>query len=346
MIDINNRLTQWVIKKIKSEYPDDIALLVAVEGSSVNNDGHGEPFDYFIPSTQRGSELAQTFIIGGVGNDLYPRTWERTERTANLDDLATICLGNARILYARTKEDEARFERIRQKLFENLGDPVFTYKKALENLDAAMDMYRTMMFDERLWKVRCLAGYIQNYLHVAVSCLNGTYWKTWHFGVLPALTDLKEQPEQFSEYYKAILAASTVVELRSIAHLLIASTRRFIARYKPHSIDEVKKPDYTQLVDWYQELRTTWNRIYYFCETNDADAAFIDACTLQNELSIIAEEFNLNEMDLLGCFDIQNLAPLSNRAAEHEGYVVSIIEQQGIEIKRYKTLEDFLAVNN
>ena len=345
MIDINNPLTQWVINKIKSEYPDDIALLVAVEGSSVNNDGHGEPFDYFIPSTQRGNELAQTFIIGGVGNDLYPRTWERTERTADLDDLATICLGNARILYARTEEDEARFERIRQKLFENLGDPEFTYKKALENLDVAMDMYRTMMFDERLWKVRCLAGYIQYYLQVAVSCLNGTYWKAWHYGVLPALTDLEEQPDQFSDYYKAILAASTVGELRSIAHLLIASTRRFIARYKPHIIGEEKNPDYTQLVDWYQELRTTWNRIYYFCEINDADAAFVDACTLQNELSIIAEEFNLNEMDLLGCFDIQNLAPLSNRASEHEGYVVSIIEQQGIEIKRYKTLEDFLTAS-
>jgi len=38
--------------------------------------------------------LAQTFIIGGVGNDLYPRSWERMERTASLDDRATLCLGD------------------------------------------------------------------------------------------------------------------------------------------------------------------------------------------------------------------------------------------------------------
>ena len=70
MTNTKNKLTEWVINKIKSEYSDDVALLVAVEGSSVNGDGHGEPFDYFVPATERGNELAQTFIIGGVGNDL------------------------------------------------------------------------------------------------------------------------------------------------------------------------------------------------------------------------------------------------------------------------------------
>lgn len=106
----SKQLTEWVIHKIKTEYIDDIALLVAVEGASIGGDGHGEPFDYFIPSTPRGNELAQTFIIGSVGSDLYPRSWERTERTADLDDLTTPCLGNAKILYARSKEDVEHFE--------------------------------------------------------------------------------------------------------------------------------------------------------------------------------------------------------------------------------------------
>lgn len=78
------RLTDWVIRTIKTEYPDDVALLVAVEGASINGDGHGEPFDYFVPATERGNELAQTFIIGGVGNDLYPRSWERMERNEEI----------------------------------------------------------------------------------------------------------------------------------------------------------------------------------------------------------------------------------------------------------------------
>ena len=341
MTESTSKLTQWVINKIKTEYPDDVALLVAVEGASTNGDGHGEPFDYFVPATERGNELAQTFIIGGVGNDLYPRSWERMERTANLDDRATLCLGDAKILYARSKEDEERFETIRQKLFDNLADPAFTYKKALENLDVAMDLYRTMMFEERHWKVRCLAGYIHNYLKISVACLNGTYWKSWHWGVLAGMSEWKELPERFAEYYQAILSATTTGELKSLAHLLIASSRQFIARYKPER-DAKKTPNYKWLADWYQELRTTWNRLFYFCEANDSDAAFVDACNLQNELSIIAEEFGLDEMDLLGCFDVQSLEPLSKRAAELEQAIIKVVENQNIVIRKYDSLEAFL----
>jgi hypothetical protein len=251
-------------------------------------------------------------------------------------------LGNAKILYARSEEDEQRFESIRQKLFGNLSNPAFTYKKALENLDVAMDLYRTMMFEEQLYKVRCLVGYIHHYLTVSVGCLNGTYQQDYTLGVVREVSKWQHFPERFLEYYQAILSASTTGELKSIAHLLIASARQFITGYKPSTAGSSKKPNYKWLADWYQELRTTWNRIYYYCQTGDADSAFRDACNLQNEFSIICEEFSLSEMDLLGSFNTQELAPLSQRAAELENIIVSAIESQGITIKRYDTLEAFL----
>ena len=352
----DSRLMDWAINKVKTEYPDDIALLVATPGSSVNGDGHGEPFDYFVPATERGNELAQTFIIGGVGNDLYPRSWERCERTANLEDWATLCLGNGKILYSRSSEDEKRFEAFRQKLFANLNDPSFVYKSALVRLDGAMDMYRTMMFEDRLFKVRGLAGFIHYYLAMGVAYLNKTYVgdSGWHQGLIPMYSKWRELPVRFLEYYESIMAAETVGELRSIAHLLIASARQFIAERKP-KCTEAEAPDYQGLADWYQELRTTWNRIYYYCGINDSDAVFIDSCSLQNELSIISEEFDLlysfrveekfgfADMDLLGVFDAKNLEPLSKRASELEQAIVAAIENQNIKIRRYDTLDAFLA---
>jgi len=356
MANKQNPLTEWVINKIKTEYPDDIALLIAVEGASVNNDGHGEVFDYFVPATERGFELSQTFIINGVGNDLYPRSWERCERTANLEDWASQCLGRAKILYSRSQEDVDRFEAIRQTLFANLNDPAFVYKKALAQLERAMDMYRTMLFEERLYKVRGLAGFIHYYLAMGVAYLNKTYIgaANYHQGMLPAFTDWKHLPERFVEYYESILSAKTVGELRSIAHLLIASARRFIAGHKPQEAS-VKSTNYHDLADWYQELRTAWNRIYHHCESKNGDAAFIDACGLQNELSVINEEFDffnsfqveerfgLAEMDLLGVFDAQNLEPLAARATEIEKFIVATIEAHDITIQSYDTLEAFLA---
>jgi len=350
------QLTEWVINKIKTEYPDDVALLVAVEGVSVNGDGHGEAFDYFVPATERGYELAQTFIIGGVGNDLYPRSWERCEHTAELADWATLCLGKGKILYSRSREDEQRFEAIREKLFQNLANPAFVYESALKRLDSAMDMYRTMMFEDRLYKVRGLAGFIHYYLAMGVAYLNNSYIgdSSWHQGNMAMYAKWDKLPGRFLEYYESILAARTVGELRSICHLLIASARQFIAAHKPQR-PAPAAPDYQGLADWYQEMRTTWNRIYYYCGEGNADAVFVDACGLQNEFGIISEEFDLfhsfkleeqfgfSEMDLLGVFNAADLGPLAKRAEVLENIIIAAIERQGIQIRRYDTLEAFLA---
>jgi len=51
--------------------------IIGIKGHSTDGDNHGECFDYFVPATKRGEELAETFIIDGVGHDLYPRSWER-----------------------------------------------------------------------------------------------------------------------------------------------------------------------------------------------------------------------------------------------------------------------------
>jgi len=341
------KVREWAINKIKTEYPDDVALLVAVEGCAVNGDWHGEVFDYFIPATERGNDLAETFIIGDIGIDLYPRSWERTEHTANLDNQSPQCVGSARILYARSKEDEERFLALKQKFFENLSDPQFVYKKALENLNTAMDLYRTMLFENRLYRVRGLAGYVHRYLTTAVACLNNTYRKDYHGGyhggVIHEVSQWKALPAHFIEYYQAILTANTTEEMRNLAYLLIAGTREFIAGYKPEENLPEKVKDYQWLADWYQELRDWLRRLYYFCDIKNIDDAFYEACQMQSELDIIGEDFGLGEMDLLGYFQADNLDILHNRASELEKEIIETIESNGVWIKKYANVDEFLA---
>ena len=339
-------LQEWAINKIKTVYPEDVALLVEVEGASVNNDGHGEPFDYFVPATERGNELSQTFIIGGVGNDLYPRSWERTERTADLDDRATICLGKAKIVYSRSPEDVERFEAIRERLFRNLADPHFVYRKALENLEVAMSLYKTMVFEEKMYNIRGLAGFIHYYLSISVACLNGTYDDNWHVAIIPTMKKWQDLPERFIELYEAILEATTTEELKEISYDMIASSRHFIAKYKPTDTESVGEVDFHDLADWYQELRTTWNRLYFYCEKGDRDAVFGDACNLQSELSIVAAEYGLGEVDLLGAYNPKNLHALAKQAEVLENKIIEAVESRGIEIRRYETIEEFLKENS
>ncbi len=59
-------LTAWAITQIQEKYKDEIALLIGISGHSLENDCHGECFDYFVPANVNGNKLAQTFIIDGT----------------------------------------------------------------------------------------------------------------------------------------------------------------------------------------------------------------------------------------------------------------------------------------
>ncbi len=340
-----NQLTDWAINKIKKEFPEDIALLVAVEGHEVNDDGHGICFDYFVPATERGYELSQTFILEGIGHDLYPRSWERTERTADLNEWATFCLGNGKILYSRTPADTERFEALRQRLFDNLKNRDFAYGKALENINQAMELYRTMMFEEKLYKIRMAAGYIADYLANVVAYLNGTYLNDLRISTKAQLAKMQELPDGFISYLNSMLTAESAQELKNLSHLMISSVRRFAGDRRPERKEQLPAPDYANLADWYQELSLTWRRVAYYCDTANVEMAWEEGCNLQNELMIAGEEFGLAEMNLMDYFDPVNLSKFKQRSMELEKYVAEQIESRGVTIKRYATLEEFLKEN-
>jgi hypothetical protein len=339
-------LTQWAIEQIQKKYKDDIALLIAISGHALEDDCHGECFDYFVPANENGNRLGQTFIIDGVGHDLYPRSWQRIENMANFDDDFTYGLADAIILYYRSGEDLKRFRAMQDKLRANLADKGFMLKKALQKLDAAMDIYRTMMFEDRLYQVRMAAGFIARYLSIAVAGINGTYFRKRLDLETVELARMKEVPENFIQFFEAIVKARSVDELRRYSHEIISTTRKFIAARKQPNAPNTRMPDYEDLADWYEEGSLTWRRIYHHCDTHNYERVFPDAITLQYELNIIEEEFGLKEMDLLGCFDTEDLSAFRQRAGELERYVVSEIESQGFKLNKYDTLEQFLAENS
>ena len=344
--EMGPKLTEWVINKIKRDYPEDVALLIGVEGCAMFGDGHGECFDYFVPATERGYELERSIVIAGVHHDLYNRDWARCERTATLEDGATFCLGNGEILYSRSLEDTARFEALQQRLKNNLADPQFVYRRALERLDEAMSLYRSMLFEERPHQVRMAAGYVFDQLLRAVLTLNGQYKGPYHHnGQQAELAKCEAQPEQFGAYYQAMLGTKSAGELGSIAHLMIQSARQFIAAHRPETEKEAFNPNLKWLAGWYAELSLTWRRLRLFCEAGNADCALTDACMLQNECNAMGEEYGLPEMDLMSAFDCNDLTALSEQASEVERRVGAWIAERTELVEEYGTFEEYAEKN-
>ena len=350
-----NLLTNWVINKIETEYKDDIALLIAVKGHCIDNDGHGEVFDYFIPETERGNELAQTFIIDGVGHDLYPRSWERMEKSAELEEMILI-LANAEILYAKSDDAAERFRALQQKLENNLHDPVFVYRKALNCLDSAMELYRTLLFEEKSYRARSQACFIHRYLSQAVAYMNHTFTDSPIFSEEQAYIsnpensiyhcpDLNLVPESFFEYARRLPATDAPNEIKKIVYALICTTKQFVFGKKPTISEDNNASgiNYQGLADWYQELSLTWRRIHFFCKSNMVEEAYTDACRLQEELIVIAQEFQIEELNLLDSFDVDSLTGLDLRSRKLEQIIRKIIEDNGIKINEYSSFDEFLA---
>lgn len=351
---MTNQLTKWVIDKIKKEYREDIALLIGIKGHSTNGDDHGECFDYFVPSTRRGEELSRAFIVAGIGHDLYPRDWERLERSATLDDM-TIVLANATILYARTKEDEERFLAIRDRLYRNLADPAFTYRKACERVEMTKKIFTDMCFEQKGYRVRNAAADILLHLTQAIAFLNGTfadnqiYSEAQAYDGCPesriyACPDLTELPDHFFVYARKLLGAADADECRMLAQKLIATTIAFLEeKALQHDCADVAEPDWTEFAGWYQEMSLTWNRIRYYCDNCLVEKACVDATYLQDELIRIAQEYGVLEYNLLDSYDPDHLELLRHRADRIESEIRDIITSHGVSIDEFDTLEDFLA---
>lgn len=340
-----SKLDNWVIDKIKTEYKDDVALLIGHNTYRLEEDKAKASFSFFFPVTEKALGLSKTFIIDGAGFDLFPMSWERIERMAALDEDNASCVGDAVILYARTEEDKKRFEEIQERLKEHLRNPRFMVSKALEKLDIAMGLYQGMAFEDELYKLRKAAGHILLYLSHAVAYSNGRYFSTSHQSHLADLKAMKTIPKDFIPLYEAVVAASSGAELKKLCYDMIYNTRQFLKEKSGQN----KKPPAPSwlggLADWYQELSYAWKEIYHWCDLNEPAKAFLRSSFLQSELDIVAEEYGLADMDLLGAFNAKDLKSYKKRAEALEKQIVDAIKKHGETVESYNTVEEFLEKN-
>jgi len=341
-----SKLDQWVLTKIETEYRDDIQLLIGHNTFRLEEDAALASFSFFFPATGRGYQLAKTFIINGAGYDLFPMSWERIERITELDEDNAPCVGNATVLYARSEEDRQRFLDLQARLRDHLDDPAFMLNKALEKLTVAMELYRTMLFEDVPSKVRKAAGNILNYLAIAVAYSNRTFYQYGHRQYIRKLSEMESIPDDFIRLYRAVIQAETVEETRILCHRIITTTAKFLDAKKKRPEKRWSEPDYHELAGWYEELSYAWREIYYWCDRSEPENAFMRGCFLQGELDIVSEEFALEEFDILGAFTAGDLTGYRQRAEAVQNTVISLIEDSGVTIEKYDTIEQFLEKNS
>ena len=341
----NEQLTDWIINRIKQDFKGEVGLLIGEETYKLDSDVGRTAMSFFFPASEKANFLARTFIIDGIGYDLFPMSWERMERIAGLEEDNAPVILSARILYAEKEKDKSRFMEIQSILKKNLADVHYTYQKALEKTVIAMELHQNMLFEDTLYKSREASGHIIMYLSHAVAYTNQAFLKHGHISLISDLSSMKYIPQDYIKLIQAIVDAESIEGLRKQCYTLILNTRRYLEEMKAKDEKPARNQNFHNLAGWYHELSYYWREIYYYCETGETVKALIRSCYLQNELDIVSEEFGLGELDLLRSFDPHGLSSFHQRAKALEKQIRAIITEHGAAIDEYNSISDFLAKN-
>ncbi len=352
MIDKNQHLVEWIRNKAEHEFRDDVAL-VLLYGSYVNNTTHrlSDVDCYFIPKNDKGYGFARTFIMGDVGYDIFPMSWERVEGLAEVKEFLLPLLGNSIILHADSIEDETRFMRLRDRLRNHLSDAGFMHGKAVENFRKA-EISLSRAGGNDLAVVRKQAGLMLFGLHDAIAFANQTYFTRGLKKQFEDLKKFKRIPKDYFPLYLSLVGETDPDRIRSKASELLAAVAAFLdIREYPH-LPALKPapatgiPDYAELAGFYEEAVSTFNKIYVNCDEGEHLMAFVNAVCLQHILDDdIPPMTGLEPSRLLAAYDKSDLSKLKRQTKEYETKFVRFIEAGGGVITRYDDFDAFLAAN-
>lgn len=347
MRSVNDRLVEWIDQKVRRAYADDIDM-VLLYGSYVNGtaNSRSDVDCYFIPRNERAYGLCADFIIDGVGYDIFPMSWERVEGLAELRESLLPCLGDVRVLYARSEECLRRFEGLQARLRSNLQNPDCTRTAARQRFDFACSLYAQLLESESTNKLRTCAGYMIAFLADAVALNEHEYY---HYGLKRQYADLcgLNVPADIAAGYLAVTRAKDDAEMALHCGRMLHAVAAYagfdmlIPAQTGEQRAESHAPDWPGLAALYEEISSTFNKIYVCCESGNSVLAFISAVCLQNTLDDAAAENGLAPFDVVSAYRWDDLARLSTAARRSEQALVQLIEQGGARIKCFASFEEF-----
>jgi len=325
-----DRLVGWIEDTVREHYAGKVAL-VCLYGSHINGTA-GETSDvdcYFVPKTPEGNALARTFLLEGVGYDLFPMSWQRLEAIAKLEQSHQPLVGDVRVLYADSPADLERLEAVQRQLLDNLADPVFRQRAAQARFARACSRLPLATDDEKTARLKA-GGLLMDVAEV-FAFGQGEYY---HYGLkrqFPDLLALPQRPDGLEEAYPAVLKAETSAEIACACQRLLESCPWPVMKNQ-QPVAWGDRPAPAQLAGLYEEISSTFLKIYRCAEVGDPVLAFLSAVCLQWELPWT---------DLLSCYRYDDLGTLAENAREVENQLRRELKQAGVALKEYQTFAEF-----
>jgi len=352
--EINDKIVSWIINKVKTEYADDISI-VLIYGSYVNGTANrkSDVDCYFIPKTDYGYNMAADFIIDGVGYDIFPMSWERVEGIADLNEVLTPLVGDVQIIYYSNSDDLQRFRNLQSRLKSNLYNDEYVRKIAAKKCEDANRICAVMTASHEAVDIRKAAGYVIMTLADAAALHNHDYY---HFGLKKQFENLQnnfpDAPKSIADNYRKVIEAVNTADVVKYTLKMFGDVCDYLniicdapemsegERVDLSTASSESRTDGVRLAELYEEIISTFNKVYVCCEDENYILAFLSAVCLQIKLDG-AVWLGCPKYDLLSGFNYTELGKLSAEAKKIENDFIQLIAQNGGHIKKYDSFEQF-----
>lgn len=338
----NRQIIDMVVERAKRDFPDDIDV-IGLTGSFATGDYYeGSDLDLIIINgNDRGWGIADGFILGDVGFDIYCTPWSNIEAKSRLEDVGVSSLTELKILYAARPEHLERLEAYRQKAIAALAEPIG--KSCIERADRHIGEAKKSLAEAMLatgeGAVRCAAGGVVHHLANALISLNNTCFTRGIKRYLAQLLALPHLPEGFENLYMAVIEAKGETALREAALRLLRAVVSLRERLWETFVEK-PRPAYDNLWGIYEEFWCNYrNKLLASVRAGDKSYAFLAALGAQGYLEEMTAERGIPPFDMMEHFDpgdLEKLGPAYLRALE---IYAGEYEKAGRDIQRFDTFE-------
>lgn len=342
-----------LLGRLEAEFPDDIAIMACYGSYITGMPTRVSDIDfYFIPSTPRGYRMSYQFIIGGIGYDLWPLSWERAEQIANFDELLVSVIADANVVYYRNSEDLDRFNSLKHKVREHMepqNRPIL-----LRKAGAMLDRAKRLFFDAcasdgDLRQVLLCSSGILEYVLAALAFANSSYVKKGAARVHDEIARFEVVPEGFVRYFQAVTnGTDPMAVLRDLTALIKSVDATVVdAAITECGSDQGRAEGRTlsseKASGFYEELRSTYNKLRDACDGKDQAKAFFALNVIVREVrDLLGSSYDSHGFpDLHTPLSERNYELIKERAVAHEAMLVSLLTGHGVSINEFTDVGEF-----
>ncbi len=335
------RAAELLIDKIKRDYSDDISFVLLM-GSYLYRETH-EKSDvdlFYCAKTKRGEQLAEVFIIDGVGFDFWCIPWERLERIANHEERITAVLTEGKLLYYGSEDDLARFQRLRDQALDTRDHDKFR-RRAREELGRTYPAYFALQNAETLSQARYRAFGVLFPLTYSIALLNRATVKRGRGKLKGEILAMPLVPKDFSALYDVVFESQNRQEIQTAMARLIRNTERLLEA-EHRLTDDTPVPLRQRAQGLYEEMINFYNKIEHGCAVGDLQTALFAAVELTDEWADAfgGSEVAIDELpDIVGAFDPQRPDRFLAAVREHQVKLLRILREHDVPIREYADFE-------